>query len=64
MTHNLKASRSKLNCFQCKHFYVTWDQSFPKGCRAMGFKGKEMPSVVVYRASEKECLLFAPKKPE
>jgi len=53
----------RVNCFECRHFYVTWDPSMPKGCRAMGFKGPAMPSVMVLRMSGKPCLLFDRKAP-
>jgi hypothetical protein len=46
---------------QCIHFYITWDKNYSKGCRAMGFKCHEMPSVMVYKASGVECLRFESK---
>ncbi|MCP1160856.1 uracil-DNA glycosylase [Bacillus infantis] len=49
------------NCFKCKHFYVTWDQQFPKGCRAFQFKGRQLPSKAVERASGHPCLKFEGK---
>ncbi len=52
-----------MNCIKCRHYYITWDKNFPHGCRAMGFKCREMPSTVVKKSSEIECLLFE-KKPE
>jgi hypothetical protein len=51
-----------INCFNCVYFYITWDEKFPRGCRAMGFKSKEIPSVVVYKSSGAECLKFRRKK--
>ena len=50
-------------CWQCKHYYVTWDKNFPHGCKAMGFKSKAVPAVMVRNASDRECLLFTKKKP-
>ncbi len=50
-----------VNCNKCCHFYITWDKNFPYGCRAMGFKSKEMPSLAVLKNSERECLLFKDK---
>ncbi|WP_321276358.1 hypothetical protein [Thiomicrorhabdus indica] len=47
-----------IDCFACKHFYVTWDQNNPKGCRAFGFKTKKMPSMVVFENSGEKCLKF------
>ncbi|WP_342515549.1 hypothetical protein [Sutcliffiella sp. FSL R7-0096] len=52
---------------KCKHYYVTWDANFPKGCRAFGFKTNQVPSVAVLRSSGSPCLKFeskdAPIKP-
>lgn len=52
----------RISCHQCKYFYVTWDNSFPYGCKANGFKGKIMPSLMVFQASGKSCLSFEPKE--
>lgn len=49
------------DCFKCKHFYITWDKNFPYGCRAMGFKSKEISSVVVRQSSGMKCLYFEEK---
>jgi hypothetical protein len=58
----------RISCHQCKYFYVTWDSSFPYGCKANGFKGKTMPSLTVLQAAGHPCLSFEPKdqqlKPE
>jgi hypothetical protein len=43
------------------HFYVTWDKECPRGCKAMGFKCKELPSEMVYKASGVQCLKFEKK---
>jgi hypothetical protein len=51
-----------IDCNKCAHFYITWDKSYPRGCRVMGFKCKEVPSVMVYKASGIECLRFEEKK--
>ncbi|PLX66261.1 MAG: uracil-DNA glycosylase [Denitrovibrio sp.] len=40
------------------HYYVTWDETFPHGCRAYEFKSPAMPSVSVYKSSGLECQLF------
>lgn len=53
--------KEKVDCFQCKYFYVTWDKSFPRGCKALGFKTKEMPSFAVHQASGLKCLKFEAK---
>ena len=51
----------RINCMKCKHFYVTWDQTHPIGCKVFGFKGKELPSVAVRRATGKDCPSFEAK---
>jgi len=48
-------------CTGCKHYYITWDKKFPYGCRAMGFKSHESPSLSVYKSSGMQCLLFEPR---
>jgi len=49
-----------IDCFKCKHFYVTWDRQFTRGCRVMGFKSNEMPSRLVIQSSGMECMRFEP----
>jgi len=58
MEHNEKR---KINCRECVHYYITWDTATPYGCRAMGFKGKQMPSITVFHSTGKSCLLFEKK---
>ncbi|MCC6501511.1 MAG: uracil-DNA glycosylase [Deltaproteobacteria bacterium] len=54
--------KEKINCFHCAHFFITWNEHFPHGCKAMGFKCKEMPSAVVFRNSGMSCQMFVEKK--
>jgi hypothetical protein len=54
--------KEKIDCFTCRHFYVTWDKKHPKGCRAMGFKSREMPSIAVFESSGMKCLRYKPKE--
>ncbi len=56
--------RPVVDCFKCKHFYVTWEKSRPRGCKALKFKTKRMPSDVVHATSGKHCLLFILKHRE
>ncbi len=51
----------KVDCFKCRQFYVTWDQRSPRGCRAYGFKSKQLPAAVVLQASGPPCYQFSPK---
>ncbi|KGP74199.1 uracil-DNA glycosylase [Pontibacillus yanchengensis Y32] len=53
---------TKRNCFQCKHFYTTWNPEFPRGCKAYGFKTKEIPSAYVLKVSGSPCFHFESKK--
>jgi hypothetical protein len=49
------------NCHNCKHFYVTWDADRRFGCKAMGFKAKNLPSLEVFEADGTDCLSFSEK---
>ncbi|MGD8344955.1 MAG: uracil-DNA glycosylase [Desulfobacterales bacterium] len=52
-----------ISCHKCIHYYVTWDQNFPHGCRGMGFKGRRYPMVAVRQIMNgKDCLLFVAKR--
>ncbi|UQZ88394.1 uracil-DNA glycosylase [Deltaproteobacteria bacterium Smac51] len=53
----------KINCRYCQHFFVTWEPKNPYGCRYMGFKGKFMPSMEVFRSSGMPCQKYKPKRP-
>jgi hypothetical protein len=53
---------NRVNCFQCRHFFVTWDPDCPRGCKAYEFKTHQMPSAVVYSSSGQPCLKFEPKQ--
>jgi len=50
------------NCNKCEHYYVTWEKNFPCGCRSMGFKSRELPSIAVRKNSGMDCLQFKLKK--
>ena len=49
------------DCFKCRFFYVTWDPQHPNGCKAMGFKTKQLPSTVVFQSSGKPCEAYKEK---
>ncbi len=57
----MKDREDIINCTKCKHIYVTWDKDFPHGCRAMGFKSRDVPSLVVYQSSGMPCQRFEKK---
>jgi hypothetical protein len=50
------------DCFKCRHFYVTWDPSFPRGCRAFGIKSGNVPALEVRRATGRDCPVFEEKQ--
>ena len=43
------------NCWQCRHFSVSWDPKVPYACRLMGFKSRIMPAIEVLRADGVRC---------
>lgn len=52
----------KPNCMKCKHYFVTFDQYAPKGCRIYKIKSSNMPSIIVKQANNGvECIGFEPK---
>ncbi|MBF0161691.1 MAG: uracil-DNA glycosylase [Magnetococcales bacterium] len=53
-----------IDCQRCRHFHVTWDPQFPRGCRAMGFKTSQWPWMEVLRSSGEPCLNFQEKAKE
>lgn len=48
-------------CRQCRFFYITWDRKFPNGCKALGFKSLQLPSIQVYKSSGMPCQYFVKK---
>jgi hypothetical protein len=46
----------RVNCYGCKHFFITWDKEFPYGCRKMEFRSKRLPSEDVIEADGQRCL--------
>lgn len=49
------------NCFQCRHFAVSWDPALPYSCRLMGFKSRALPAIEVLRADGVFCRGFQAK---
>ena len=47
---------ARVNCYGCKHFFITWDKEFPYGCRRMEFRSKRLPSEDVIEADGQRCL--------
>ena len=52
---------TKINCYNCKYYYVTWDRYRPHGCKIMGFKSQILPCYNVRNISGQPCHLFTPK---
>jgi len=50
-----KSAQQPINCRRCKHYYVTWDESFPQGCRLYGVKSRQAPSLAVRDATGAAC---------
>ncbi len=50
------------SCAHCVHYFITYERSQPYGCRAMGFKSRQNPALVVFRSSGQQCRMFQ-KKP-
>ncbi len=53
-----------MNCINCKHFFVTWENKFPYGCNAYEIKSKTAPNLQVLENTGLACLLFEFKKSE
>jgi hypothetical protein len=53
----------RIDCRRCRHYFVTWDDHAPHGCRAIQFKSRLLPAQVVQRVSGRHCLKFSPKAP-
>ncbi len=51
------------NCWQCRHFAVSWDPKLPYQCKLMGFKSRITPSIEVLRADGSRCRGFLQKSP-
>ncbi len=62
LTGPMKPPVQRINCFECRHFFVTWEKATPYGCRGHGFKSRMIPSLMVKQSSGSDCLLFLSKK--
>ncbi|RLB22376.1 MAG: uracil-DNA glycosylase [Deltaproteobacteria bacterium] len=54
---------TKATCYTCRHFYITYEPTYPYGCRAMGFKSTQIPCVVVQMSSGIPCQAYEKKEP-
>ena len=53
---------NKPKCMECKHFFITWDQNLPRGCKLYNIKSRDLPSTVVKSAGLGDCQGFEAKK--
>jgi len=53
----------RINCRRCEYFFVTWEPKKPYGCKAYGFKSPQIPSMVVFQSSGRDCNMFSAKHP-
>lgn len=51
-------SQKHTDCRLCVHFFITWEKNCPYGCKAYGFKGPQIPSIVVKSSSGENCNFF------
>ena len=49
-------------CHDCESFFVSWDKRAPMGCNTFGFKGKQLPSLVVLQSTGQQCCYFRDKR--
>ena len=50
------------NCFQCKHFKITWEPAFPRACGVFGIKCKNLPSAEIFLSTGKHCFSYELKE--
>ena len=61
MSNSPKINDDDQRCTRCAHYFITHEQSFRYGCRAMDFKSKRQPILDVIDASGQPCLRFEAK---
>ena len=49
------------DCWQCRHFAISWDTRNPYSCKLIGFKSRMIPSFEVFRADGHPCRGFMAK---
>ena len=47
------------DCLRCKNYFVTYEASWPHGCRVFEFKSKQLPAGLVRESSGRPCKAFA-----
>ncbi|HOX13535.1 MAG TPA: hypothetical protein P5313_04275 [Spirochaetia bacterium] len=51
------------NCLACRHFIVTWEPAYPRGCEVFGIKSRNLPSAEVFAATGLHCPAFEAIEP-
>ncbi|MBS1142410.1 MAG: hypothetical protein H6R13_3863 [Proteobacteria bacterium] len=51
----------QVRCNQCVHYFITHELPFRYGCRALDFKSRRQPALVVMASSGQSCFYFQPK---
>ena len=46
------------DCLCCRHYEVTWEPAFPRGCRLFAIKCRNLPSMEVFISTGKHCFAF------
>ncbi|MDE0956563.1 MAG: hypothetical protein OSA07_08840 [Pseudomonadales bacterium] len=57
----MNTNKQPPNCMQCKHFYITWEANFPRGCRLFAIKSRQLPMIEVMRIDGHACRGYEPK---
>jgi len=55
-------NNEKIECRKCIHYFITWDQRFPYGCKLYEVKSRQMPSIIVYQSLGSKCPNFVKKE--
>jgi hypothetical protein len=56
-----EGQETKNLCRQCRFYFVTWNPQYPHGCKAIGFKSRNIPCIDVYTNSGIACQSFQAK---
>lgn len=51
-----------VSCLKCRHYYSTFDQQHPRGCRLFSMKTAAFPSLAVKKETGKDCYGFEERK--
>ena len=57
----MQKANKNIVCYSCRHFFVTWQERYPYGCKAFNMKSKTLPCLKVFQESRKNCLYYQTK---